>query len=69
MTNDLLTTQEAAAHLRKDPRTLKNWRCTKKYDLPYIQIGRSVYYRLEDIEHVKKYGLQSTKSKGGTNDL
>jgi predicted DNA-binding transcriptional regulator AlpA len=30
--------------------TLAVWRCTKRYNLPWTKIGRSVRYRLEDVE-------------------
>lgn len=41
----LLTTQEAAALLDVSPGTLEVWRCTKRYPLPYVKIGRNVRYR------------------------
>jgi len=31
------------------PETLEVWRCTKRYDLPYVKIGRLVRYREEDV--------------------
>ncbi|MCG2683976.1 MAG: helix-turn-helix domain-containing protein [Planctomycetales bacterium] len=30
--------------------TLSVWRCTRRYPLPYTKIGRSVRYRVEDLE-------------------
>ena len=45
----LLTTEEAAAVLGKAPGTLVVWRCTKRYDLPFLKIGGSVRYREEDL--------------------
>ena len=30
--------------------TLSVWRCTKRYPLAYLKIGRSVRYRIEDLE-------------------
>lgn len=32
------------------PGVLSVWRCTKRYPLPYIKCGRSIRYRLSDIE-------------------
>jgi hypothetical protein len=30
--------------------TLSVWRCTRRYPLPYIKVGRAVRYRLSDLE-------------------
>ena len=46
----LLSTKETSAYLRLKEGTLDVWRCTKRYDLPYVKIGRRVYYRLNDIQ-------------------
>lgn len=40
----LLTTHEAAALLDVSPQTLEVWRCTKRYPLAYVKIGRNVRY-------------------------
>lgn len=50
MNDKLLNTAETAAYLRIKEGTLDVWRCTKRYDLPYVKIGRKVYYRLGDIQ-------------------
>jgi len=48
---ELLTQKEAAARLGlTNPDTLAVWRCTKRYDLPHIKIGRSVRYDARSIE-------------------
>jgi hypothetical protein len=41
-----LYTQEEAARMLglKNPKTLSVWRSTKRYDLPYIKVGRFVRY-------------------------
>jgi hypothetical protein len=44
---DLLTKQEVAARLRRTPRCIELW-MRKRY-LPYIKIGRSVYFRWSDV--------------------
>ena len=41
----LLDTPAAAAVLGTEPSTLEIWRCTKRYALPYIKVGRLVRYR------------------------
>ena len=46
----LLTEAEAADYLGVKPQTLCAWRCTKRYSLPYIKVGRLVRYRPEDVE-------------------
>lgn len=46
----LLTEAEAADYLGVKPQTLCAWRCTKRYSLPYIKVGRLVRYRPEDLE-------------------
>lgn len=48
--NKLLKRKEAAEFLGIAEQTLAVWSCKKKYDLPIIKIGRSVRYRLSDIE-------------------
>jgi excisionase family DNA binding protein len=46
----LLTTQQAADRLGLKPQTLELWRCTKRYDLPYVKTGRLVRYKAEHVE-------------------
>ena len=45
----LLTEVEAAAALGLSPATLAVWRCTRRYDLPYVKCGRLVRYREVDL--------------------
>jgi hypothetical protein len=44
-----LNTEEAAKFLGKAPGTLVVWRSTKRYDLPYIKIGGSIRYDMDDL--------------------
>ena len=46
----LLVTEEAARVLNVAPGTLAVWRCTKRYPLPFVRVGRAIRYRLEDLE-------------------
>lgn len=46
----LLTPMEAAAILGTTVKSLAVWRCTRRYDLPYVKVGRKVLYREEDIQ-------------------
>ena len=41
---------EAAAYLGIAENTLAIWRCTKRYPLAYIKVGRRVRYRISDLE-------------------
>jgi predicted DNA-binding transcriptional regulator AlpA len=51
MTNkpQLLDNREAAEFLGVSPTTLITWRCVKRYDLPYIRVGRKIFYCVEDL--------------------
>ena len=46
----LLTRREAAAYLGLKPQTLAAWAVTGRYGLPMTRVGRSVRYRLADLE-------------------
>lgn len=50
MQNNLLSNTEAAEYIGVSPNTLEVWRCTKRYDLPYIKVGRIVKYRREALD-------------------
>ena len=45
-----LTPNEAAELLGVAVQTLSVWRCNKRYDLPYLKIGRKIMYRPVDID-------------------
>lgn len=45
----LLDEKQAAEHLTLSPGTLQVWRSTGRYSLPFIKVGRSVRYRLDDL--------------------
>ena len=49
--SELLSRREAAAYLGVAEQTLAVWKCTKRYDLPYVKIGKLVKYRLCRIRH------------------
>lgn len=48
--NRLLTPAEVAEYLGVSVETLNVWRCTKRYGLSYVKVGRLVRYRLSDVE-------------------
>jgi excisionase family DNA binding protein len=41
---------EAAKYLSVSEHTLAIWRCTKRYPLKYIKVGRLVRYRVTDLD-------------------
>ena len=45
----LLTPREVAERLQVAVGTLAVWRCTKRYPLTFIQVGRAVRYREADV--------------------
>lgn len=46
----LITRAEAAEYLGVKPGTLEVWATNQRYDLKYIKVGRSVRYRIADLE-------------------
>jgi excisionase family DNA binding protein len=46
----LLSVKETAGLLGITESTLATWRCLKRYNLPWIKVGRLCKYRREDIE-------------------
>jgi predicted site-specific integrase-resolvase len=46
----LLNTEQVAEILGVLPGTLGYWRCTGRYRLPYVKVGRLVMYRPKDID-------------------
>ncbi|SFH52584.1 DNA binding domain-containing protein, excisionase family [Palleronia marisminoris] len=55
---NLLTPQEVANRLGVSITTLSTWRCTKRYPLAYVKVGRLVRYRLGDVEAFELARLQ-----------
>ncbi len=45
----LLSPIEAAKFLGRTVGTLSIWRCTQRYDLPFVKVGRSVMYDVCDL--------------------
>lgn len=46
----ILSRAEAARYLGIKPQTLAVWASTRRYALPYLKIGRSVRYRIADLD-------------------
>ncbi len=64
--DEFLNTAETATYLRIKENTLDVWRCTKRYDLPYVKIGRRVYYRLNDIQKFVESRVMNTNDEQTT---
>lgn len=47
---NLLKPEITAAILGVDVKTLAVWRCTKRYPLPWVRVGRNVMYKTEDVQ-------------------
>lgn len=47
--SELLSHAQAAAFLSISPSTLSIWRCTGRYAIPYLKIGRSIRYSKADL--------------------
>ena len=48
--SDLLTREQAAAYLGIAAQTLSIWKWAKRYDLPFVKIGRLVKYKRSDLD-------------------
>jgi len=64
----LLTQEQAARRLTlKNPKTLTVWRCTRRYDIPFVRIGRYIRYRQSSIDSflasLAENSLGKTKTK------
>jgi hypothetical protein len=53
----LLDTEAAAAFLGLAPATLDIWRCTGRYNLAFVRIGRSIKYTKR---HLKQFIARRT---------
>lgn len=47
---DRLTPTEAAEYLGVKPSSLATWRCTRRHRIPFLKIGRLIYYRRRDLD-------------------
>lgn len=58
---------EAASILGVKKQTLSAWRCTGRYDLPFIKVGRCVRYRRSDL--VKFLADRTVRNTGEAESL
>lgn len=47
---DRLSNQEAASYLGVKPETLDVWRSVGRYSIPFVKVGRRVFYRKSDLD-------------------
>jgi len=59
---NLMTPEQVAEYLGVSAETLNVWRCTKRYNLPYVKAGRLVRYRSEDVQ-----AFVASRIQGGSN--
>lgn len=60
MNTTLLTPKKAAEILGVAIGTLAVWRCTARYPLPFVKIGRRVMYREQDVIDFIEKGLSDS---------
>ena len=48
--SELLSRRQAAEYLGVTEHTLAVWKCTRRYDLPVVKIGRLVKYKKSDLD-------------------
>ena len=58
-THIFLSRIEAAEYLGCKEGTLAIWKCTKRYNLPYVKIGRNIRYRLSDLMEFVENNLKT----------
>jgi len=49
--SELLSTHQASLYIGVSPGTLEVWRCTKRYQIPFIKVGRLVRYRKSELDN------------------
>lgn len=59
--SELLTRRQAAAYLGVAEQTLAVWKCTKRYIIPCVKIGRIVRYRKHDLDLFIAKHMQGTE--------
>jgi excisionase family DNA binding protein len=57
---ELFSRAEAAAYLGVAKQTLAIWKCTKRYNLPFIKIGKLVKYKKSDLDQFIADNSQSS---------
>lgn len=47
---EYMSTQTAAVYMGLKPQTLSAWRCSGRYCLPFLKVGRKVLYKKTDVD-------------------
>ena len=47
---EYMSTQAAAVCMGLKPQTLSAWRCSGRYRLPFLKVGRKVLYKKIDVD-------------------
>jgi len=63
--SSLLSRKEAAIYLGLSEQTLAIWKCTKRYDLPFVKIGRLIKYRKSDLDKFISHNASSSSEQDG----
>ena len=64
----LLTPDQTRERLGVSIGTLAVWRCTRRYNLPFVRVGSKVMYREEDVERfISSRCVMIVNSEGVTN--
>ncbi len=45
-----LDSNAAADYIGVSRTTLPTWRCLKRYSIPFLRVGRKIYYRVDDLD-------------------
>jgi excisionase family DNA binding protein len=62
----LLSRKQAANYLGVTENTLSVWASVKRYNLPYVKVGRLVRYRLSDLDaFLTRRTVMQTETTGG----
>lgn len=48
--SEMMTPQQAADYLGVSVQTIAVWRCTRRYPIPFVKVGRKVCYRKTDLD-------------------
>ena len=46
-----LDNARAAAHLKIKPGTLATWRALKRHRIPFVRVGRKIFYSRDDLDN------------------
>ena len=56
---------EAAQYMGLQPQTLAVWRTTGRYHLPFVRVGRSIRYRVSDLDEWMKSRTATSNAQAG----